>query len=39
MFIHDVREVNIPLEKFNEMTGYKFEAKRADEACHAFRNV
>jgi predicted RNA-binding protein len=27
MFIHDVREVNIPLEKFNEITGYKFEAK------------
>jgi predicted RNA-binding protein len=27
MFIHDVREVNLSLEKFNEITGYKFEAK------------
>jgi hypothetical protein len=27
IFIDDVREVNIPLEKFNEITGYKFEAK------------
>ncbi|MEM5867596.1 MAG: hypothetical protein QXG39_06720 [Candidatus Aenigmatarchaeota archaeon] len=27
IFVNDVREVNIPLEKFNELTGYKFEAK------------
>jgi hypothetical protein len=27
IFIYDIREVKIPLEKFNEVTGYKFEAK------------
>jgi len=27
MFVYDVREAKIPLEKYNERTGYKFEAK------------
>jgi len=27
MFIYDVREMKLPLGKFNELTGYKFEAK------------
>jgi predicted RNA-binding protein len=27
IFVYDVREVKFPLEKFNEVTGYKFEAK------------
>jgi len=26
IFLHDIREVNLPLEKFNELTGYKFKA-------------
>jgi predicted RNA-binding protein len=37
MFIHDVREVNIPLEKFNEMTGYKFEAKPGKAVIRSIR--
>lgn len=37
MFIHNVREVSISLEKFNEMTGYKFEAKPGKAVIRSIR--